>query len=46
MEILSSWGAPLLVVLVVAVIAYGISQLTMRWLDSQEESAKSGDERE
>jgi hypothetical protein len=46
MEILSSWGIPLLVVLAVAVIAYGIAQLTMRWLDGQEELAKDGDERE
>lgn len=39
MEILSSWGLPLLVVLVVAGIAYTIAQLTMRWLDGQERSA-------
>ena len=46
MEILSSWGAPLLVVLAVAGIIYGIAQLTMRWLDSQEALAKDGDEKE
>ena len=46
MEILSSWGLPLLVVLVVAGIAYGIAQLTMRWLDGQEELAKDQEGKE
>lgn len=46
MEILSSWGAPLLIVLAVGGVAYGIAQLTMRWLDGQEELTKNGDKAE
>lgn len=46
MDILNSWVIPLLVVLVVGGLAYGIARLTMRWLDGQEELAKDQEEKE
>jgi len=44
MDLLSEWGMPLLVVLVAGGAAYGIAQITMRWLDGQEELAKDQEE--
>ncbi len=44
MEIVNSWGTALLLVLVVAGLAYTIARLTMRWLDRQEEIARQDEE--